>query len=225
MDHRRNFIIYIITMLSSLLLGGCVSTREPVSRGAPDLRTAAVFYPTEIPLLISEGHDVNARFADGETALWAAVRFRELESVRLLLANGADPNLGRGGQSPLLCAAYCGPDFEEAEWTWIARLLIENGADVNARDPEYQDTALHFAVRKQNTSLARLLIEHGADLDAQSTPLGYAPLHCAVLGRDPQLVSILMKAGASVEIRTTAGQLPQDLVQGDDSLASLLASD
>ena len=44
----------------------------------------------------------------------------------------------------------------------IARLLIEHGADVNARNDDYT-TPLHLACLNGDADLVRLLLSHGAD--------------------------------------------------------------
>lgn len=58
----------------------------------------------------------------------------------------------------------------------LASLLLERGADVNARDIE-GDTPLHDAVRRGNGAMVELLIRHGADAsikdDNNMTPFNY----------------------------------------------------
>jgi ankyrin repeat protein len=46
------------------------------------------------------------------------------------------------------------------------KLLLENGADVNARGWYYK-TPLHIASFRGSLEVSRLLIENGADIDAQ----------------------------------------------------------
>jgi ankyrin repeat protein len=60
--------------------------------------------------------------------LFKAVKERDVEKVRVILAKGVDPDVRDSrGRTPLMIAAYFGyPD--------IARILLEKGADVNARD-------------------------------------------------------------------------------------------
>lgn len=48
----------------------------------------------------------------------------------------------------------------------MARLLIERGAQVDARD-EDEDTPLHMVAWKNSVDVAKLLIEYGADLNAK----------------------------------------------------------
>jgi hypothetical protein len=48
----------------------------------------------------------------------------------------------------------------------LARLLIERGADIEAKDPKNAETMLHVAARKGACGLAELLLEHGADVNA-----------------------------------------------------------
>jgi ankyrin repeat protein len=63
---------------------------------------------------------------------------------------------------------------EKAE---IVRLLIEQGADVKARD-ESQSTPLHLASSSGILGSVRLLLEHGADVAARDG-CGRTPLHLA----------------------------------------------
>jgi hypothetical protein len=49
------------------------------------------------------------------------------------------------------------------------RRLLEEGHPVNAVDPSFGLTPLHFALRNRHVEIARLLIENGADLTQPST--------------------------------------------------------
>jgi ankyrin repeat protein len=62
----------------------------------------------------------------------------------------------------------------------IARLLLEHGVDVNARDKD-QTTPLHSAAYNGFAGLAEVLLEHGALADAEDIG-GETPLHRLVLG-------------------------------------------
>ncbi|HEX8638571.1 MAG TPA: ankyrin repeat domain-containing protein, partial [Pyrinomonadaceae bacterium] len=71
---------------------------------------------------------------------------------------------------PLAGAAFKGD-------TYMARLLIEHGADVNARSPDGK-TALMFAAMFDRAEFIDLLLAHGADASLRSddgvTALGLA---------------------------------------------------
>jgi ankyrin repeat protein len=53
-------------------------------------------------------------------------------------------------------------------------LLLERGADVDARDREFEQTALMLAVREAHPEIVALLLERGADVDAR-TRVGPTP--------------------------------------------------
>jgi ankyrin repeat protein len=54
--------------------------------------------------LINNGTQVNAKDPGGRTALWQAVYSGQKEAVRLLLENGADPNLNdNNNRTPIQC--------------------------------------------------------------------------------------------------------------------------
>ena len=49
----------------------------------------------------------------------------------------------------------------------VVRLLLEKGADIEARD-RTQQTPLHYAAYSGSEKLVRLLLEKGADIEARS---------------------------------------------------------
>tara|TARA_R110002051_G_scaffold100879_2_gene171306 strand:- start:26046 stop:26705 length:660 start_codon:yes stop_codon:yes gene_type:complete len=99
----------------------------------------------------------NSYASDGFTPLSLASFFNQTEIAKLLIEQGADPNLSAQNPSKVnaLHAAIAKENYE------LCELFIKNGANVNA--PQMQNvTALHSAVHKGNLNLVKLLVENGA---------------------------------------------------------------
>jgi hypothetical protein len=81
-----------------------------------------------------------------------------------------------------------------------ARLLIEFGADVNARSGGWGSTPLHEAAEHGHVEMARFLLEQGAFVDPRAATNGmkYTPLGAA-LWRDnnEDMVALLLAGGAN----------------------------
>jgi len=118
----------------------------------------------------------------------------------------------RGDTALHLCAA--------AQRRGPARLLLEHGADVNARNFR-KATPLHYAgdARPSNRhkwdaqhqiEMISLLARNGADLDARDAG-GITPLHRAVRARSPFAVGQLLKLGATVDSKSKKGSTPLHL--------------
>ncbi len=105
-----------------------------------------------LSLLHRFGADLNHTTGAEWWPLWNAVEQSDLPSVQWLIANGAAVNNTRTGEIALHMAMT--RDHLE-----IIRLLIDAGADVNARDVD-GDTPL---IRSESTEAASLLLTHGAD--------------------------------------------------------------
>ncbi len=106
----------------------------------------------------TDGLDPAARSGDGFTSLHLAAYFGGAETVRALLAAGADPDADAAnpfGVRPLHSAASVG-DRESV------RALLEAGADPNVRQ-QGGYTPLHTAAHNDDAELVRLLLAHGAD--------------------------------------------------------------
>jgi len=127
---------------------------------------------------------------DGFTPLGFAVFFSQPQTVELLLDCGADVNLPSRESmqvTPLASAAAAA-----AQQTEIARVLIANGANVNARAASGH-VPLHEASANGNVELVKLLLENGADVNAK-TDDGKTPLDFAVEYKRDEVVELLKES-------------------------------
>jgi tetratricopeptide (TPR) repeat protein len=88
----------------------------------------------------------------------------------------------------------------------VSRLLVEKGADVNARDRQ-QNTPLHWAVCGYKIDFVRLLIEKGADVNAKDG-WQYTPLHRAARCGKTEVARFLIERGADANAKDYDGDTP-----------------
>ena len=113
----------------------------------------------------------------------------------------------------------------------VARLLVANGADVNAPFDADENTLLHMSCTQSvnapfpRTQLPALLIELGADIHAVNAD-GATPLHCAAWCGVPDDVRTLVEAGGDVNKQNHRGQTPLHLaVCFEDNAPDLSAAE
>jgi len=133
--------------------------------------------------------------AEGDPRLFAAVRQGDL---KFLKEHSDEPSLGvrdRRGATLLMHAAAFGT-------VEILKLLLDAGADVNARN-DFDATALLWGARDAEKS--RLLIEHGANVNARSKQ-GRTPLMLASLRPGgSETVALMLQKGADPKVQDGRG--------------------
>ncbi len=135
----------------------------------------------------------------GSTPLMYAVLYADADAVRLLLENGADPNIrNEAGATALMWAV---DDLEKT------RLLVNNGADVNARSADGRTPLLIATGYYGADETIKLLLEHGADpsIKAPSYRGPVTPLRQAADRGDHAVLNMLLERGADVK---SAGPFP-----------------
>ena len=140
----------------------------------------------DVARLLNVGGSPNSVDADGTPALMAATLFGGADLVKLLLDRGADPNrAGVGGTTALMWAV---PNLEKV------RLLVDHGANVNARSETDRTAFLVAASYPRTLDVLRLLLDRGADLRAQDRA-GATALALAVRSADVDVVRFLADKG------------------------------
>lgn len=123
--------------------------------------------------LIDAGADLDTRTNEGMSALHWAAKGGHLSAVKLLVEKGADVDiLTKTGESPLTQTVFS----NRKNCIEIAKILTENGADVNGRGiGDY--TPLFWAAMNGNAGMARFLMDRGAEFVTtknKETPLDRA---------------------------------------------------
>ncbi len=139
--------------------------------------------------------------------LLIAVLNNDINQVRTLLNEGADPNIKNykplikpfsdiskqrdllnGSIKPLHIAAYRGN-------TEIAQMLLDAGANPNSPDKN-GNTPLHMAIVRNHPKIAKMLLNKKADINIKNK-LNYKP---SDLVWDEEILQILLEKGADPEV-------------------------
>jgi len=220
--------------LSSCALVASLATFSSV---AADLRLVNAVEKQDksaVVALLKQHADVNARQADGATALQWAVHWNDLDTVDRLIHAGADVNAANdlgatalylacrqanGAMVVKLLAAGANPNSslpngETALMTAAAtgsieaaKALVDRGAQVDARDHDRGQTALMWAASEQHPEMVRLLIESHADINARSKG-GFTPLLFAARSGNIESARLLIAAGANINDAAPDGSTP-----------------
>ncbi|MBE3110880.1 MAG: ankyrin repeat domain-containing protein, partial [Acidobacteria bacterium] len=190
--------------IATLMAAGVddVNEPDPDANGRTPLMKGAMHGFTDkfIAVMCELGSEVESVDDDGGSALHhAASADRDDDTVGILVLGGADANLrDRLGHTPLSTAVSSGCYHS-------ARLLLEFGADLEARLPDGR-SVLHQSILRKDRDLCGLIIRWGADLNED---LGdHTPLTLAIATGCVDIAQSLIEACADVDQRSTSGNTP-----------------
>jgi ankyrin repeat protein len=157
-------------------------------------------------LLADRPDRIDAKDSMGLRPLQYAASWGQIETGKVLLEHGVDPN-GGDGWTPLQYAV--GKGYRE-----MVELLLDGGADVNAKCPWDDSTALHTAVIHKQVPIVRLLIDRGASVDAE-TKSGWNACHFAAGEGDIESLQILVDHGTDWRAVNAGGQTPAQVAKAN----------
>jgi ankyrin repeat protein len=221
-----------------LLLDHGADAREQNKFGVTALLPGAASGDLEtVRLLLDAGAKVDAfpRSGDPRTAglatglrtplMWAAYN-NDVKMVRFLLDKGADPNQSTFFGNPLSHACW-NDGFEAAE------LLIDQGANVHARDGMADFTPLHWAAGNEalKPHLVKLLLGSGADPNAAGGEaigafglVPQTPRSIAERRGRTEIVDALVAAGAKDSPRHEGAAIAHRCVPGNLDNSKVIAA-
>jgi ankyrin repeat protein len=178
--------------------GDAHAAREMIHRH-PGIAQAGLYeavhqnHPELVRMLLGHGADATQpwRWACWYTPLMHSLRYSEprYDIAQLLLDHGVDANETNGmGMTALHIVAGQGT-VDAARW------LVDRGADIHARDREFDSTPLAWAARGGREDMARFLLSRGAspvhaDDEQWATPLAWARRR-----NHARIISLLERAG------------------------------
>ena len=134
-------------------------------------------------------------------ALITATRKRNPEQIKMALDAGADIDTkAEEYGAPLVFAASNG-------YTKTAKLLIDNGANVNAKRYYFDLPPLMCATANGHAKTAKLLIDNGANVNAKDNH-DYTPLIWAAIGGNTKTAKLLIDNGANVNAKDDERKTP-----------------
>ena len=170
-------------------------------------------------LLIENGADINAVTRYGDTVLMSAYQNKHIKVVKLLLKNEVNIEMhdlmwvARNGYAEIVelflkeIENFNSRDIlnhvlidiahNRNEYVEVAKVLIKNGADVNAKEDNNSGVSvLMWASQFGHTEIVRLLLKHGADVNAEYDGSTTVALDWASLYGHTEIVKLLIEAGA-----------------------------
>ena len=188
----------------------------PVADGGSLLHMASKCGQTQVAaFLIDAGLPVDASDKRNNTPLCLAAESASVETVMLLLAEGAEAHPEGVADTALHAAARGGNEY-------LTSLFLRRGLDVNLRG-ECGFTPLHEAVASGQHGVAKLLLDEGAGVELKAD-YDRTPLFVAVRYSDLTMVKVLFDHGGKVDTKNRSDWTPlhRAVWAGNEEVAAFL---
>ena len=136
---------------------------------------------------------INYADKSGNSALYYAAHYNEVDIVKLLISKGADCNhVNKYGYTALMVAAEKGHEK-------CISLLLQAKADVHMTNNYLEESPLHLAAKNNHIQCIELLIVWGAGIN-NVTSYGHSPLMLASSIGHLDAVKVLLDKGAATHL-------------------------
>ena len=210
---KEKFVRIIFIAFIACLLGACTTVdknkQKRLASAKAELRNENVPFSTSgfmeaarkdnekiLNLFLAAGMDINVH--DNGTALTYAVYEDNIDSVKFLVAKGADVNESAYWGTPLGIASY--KDYDD-----IAALLVKNGANVNEVSRNGMTPLLNAVLISGRSKIVELLLKNGADPNFEQEQTKETALIIAAGKGYSKIVDLLIKGGADTNYLDSGG--------------------
>jgi ankyrin repeat protein len=156
-------------------------------------------------LLARDPSLVNTQYAY-RTPIYFAVRENQLDVVRFLLDQGADP-LGLAVNDSLIQIA------RDRGYAEMEKLLADKLAQLHGASPKGETLA--SAIRERDVAKVTALLDAAPELLHAGDERGNQPIHWATMTRQLDLIDLFLALGADTNARRQDGARPIQLTNGD----------
>ncbi len=157
-------------------------------------------------LLIDKGADIDGRGYRNRTILHMAVNSGNLSVLKMILKRHPDLSEEDIAGDTALDLLFTRGYLEEETGNAILKLMIDNGADVNAKDHNGTSILIR-AVEHKLTEAAIYLIKSGSNV-SESDFDGMTTLHHAVVLGSIELVKAIVERNVDLNAKTLSGDTP-----------------
>jgi ankyrin repeat protein len=165
---------------------------------------------------VAQGNSPFAKTSDGASLLQWCAYYGDVSAIRFLVGKG-EALQSLGEDLGLNAAAFHG------HWR-LCQFLVESGADVNRREPDTGETALHAALSSNRASqhlVVNVLLDAGADPNIRTNSgvetgafmrdvrtRRETPLHRAAAFAGEDTIQLLLDSGAQRDVKDMNGDSP-----------------
>lgn len=176
-----------------------------------------------VEVLIEKGARISTKNREGETPMDGAIQHKNHEVIKLLLAQGADPDSkdrSGFGKTLLQYAADSGDGELVSE---VRRRQIDKRATDGGQSAQNDIAtgAIVAAARKGDLAVVKILVDSGLEINDRDTDRNETALMAAAgKGRD-DIVAYLIDYGADLAAKDERGNTPLDYAAAENQLGAI----
>ncbi|UXX40675.1 ankyrin repeat domain-containing protein [Wolbachia endosymbiont of Oryzaephilus surinamensis] len=197
------------TPLHVAIQGNKLNTVELLLGRGADIEVRDIYNQTSLDLATRKGYlDIAGilKQVQLDRKLLTIVESGGFNEAKGLIAQGANIDTNdKNGNTLLYSAAEIG-DLN------LVKLLLDNGANIEAKNGEYQATPLHGAVENYRIDVVKLLLNRGANVNAEDKD-NWTPLHYGADTNSSDIVKVLVDAHANLGAKGNYGKTPLDIAK------------